>query len=177
MGYRCRWMAMRGRDRADVLARLDFGVTDELTDEIYDPGLYAFEVEGWLVIFGDGWDFMDLVTRRAASKLSNKGEVLYLYTDDTPMKAELTSFVDGQVRWSITYDGEDGPSRVAAQGTLPAQAKPIIAAANQAQKGVRDVDHVYDVVAELALTLVGFRHDQTPSSGKYLPAYALMASS
>jgi hypothetical protein len=177
MGYRCRWMAMRGRDRTDVLARLKFGITDEVNDEIYDPGLYGFEIDGWLVIFGDGWDFMDLVTRRAAAKLSNRGEILYLYTDDTPMKAELTAFFDGRVRWSITYDGQDGPSRVATEGTLPAEAKAIIAAAERAQIGVSDVDHIYDVVAELGLALVGFRHDQTPSSGKYLPVYALMASS
>jgi hypothetical protein len=177
VGYRCRWIAMRGRERDDVLAKLKFHVTHELTEEVYDPGLYALDVDGWLVVFGDGWDFMDLVTRRDAAKLSNRSEVIYLYTDDTPMKAEITSFVDGRVKWSITYDGQDGPSRPATEGALPAEAKPIIAAAEKAQKAAggakADVDHIYDVVAELGLALVGFRHDQTPSSGKYLPIVQL----
>lgn len=168
---------MRGRDKAEVLARLKLVVTNEIEDEIFDTGLYAFEIGNWLVIFGDGWDSMELVTRRDATRLSNKGEVLYLYTDDTPMSAELTAFVDGHVKWSITYDGGDGPSRPIMEGTLPSEAKRLIAAAEKAQKGVRDVDHVYDVIAELGHALVGFRHDQTPAAGKHVPVYELRAPS
>ena len=164
---------MRGRDKAEVLARLKVIVTGEIEDEIYDPGLYAFDIGSWLVIFGDGWDYMDVLTRRDAARLSNKGEVLFLYTDDTPMSAELTSFVDGQVKWSIVYDGGDGPARPTIEGTLPSEARRLIAAAEKAQKGVRDVDHVYDVVPELGLALVGFRHDQTPGAGKHLPVLQL----
>jgi hypothetical protein len=168
---------MRGRDKAEVLARMKLVVTNEIEDEIFDTGLYAFDIGAWLVIFGDGWDCMDLITRRDASRLSNKGEVLYLYTDDTPMAAEITSFVDGRVKWSIVYDGGDGPSRPTTEGTLPSEAKRLITAAEKAQKGVRDVDHVYDVIAELGHAIVGFRHDQTPSAGKHLPVYELRAPS
>ena len=78
MGFRCRWIAMRGRDKAEVLARLKVIVTGEIEDEIYDPGLYAFDIGSWLVIFGDGWDYMDVLTRRDAARLSNKGELLLL---------------------------------------------------------------------------------------------------
>ncbi|HLL21287.1 MAG TPA: hypothetical protein VK427_04105 [Kofleriaceae bacterium] len=179
MGYRCRWIALRGRDRDDVLAKLKFAIETELDEEVYDPGLYAVDVGAWLVIIGDGWDYMDLVTRRAAARLSTRGEVLYLYTDDTPMSAELTSFVDGQVSWSLTYES-DGTYKPVVEGTLPPEGKPILGACLKAQKEAgpkADTDHVYDVVAELGRALVGFRHDQTLSSGKYLPIYQLKAAS
>jgi len=177
MGFRCRWLAIRGRDRADVLAKLKFGVEAEVSE--VDTGLYAVEIDGWLVVMGHGWDFMDLVTRLAAARLSNRSgaEVLYLYTDDTPMSAELTSFVDGSVQWSIVYDGTGGPGRATTEGVLPPEAKPIITAAEAAQKAAggakADVDHVYDIVAELGLALVGFRHDRTLDEGKHLPVYQL----
>jgi len=58
MGYRCRWIALRDRDRVDVFARLKLEVTGELNEEVYDTGLYAVDVDGWLVLIGDGWDFM-----------------------------------------------------------------------------------------------------------------------
>jgi hypothetical protein len=177
MGFRCRWIATRGRDKADVLARLKLVVTGEIEDEIYDTGLYAFDIAQWFVVFGDGWDYMDLVSRRDAARLSAKGEALYLYTDDTPMCAELTAFVDGQVKWSIIYDGGTGPSRPTIEGPIPSEAKRLLAAAEKAQKGERDVDHVYDVIAELGHALVGFRHDQTPGAAKYLPVYELRAPS
>lgn len=180
MGYRCRWLAIRGRDRTDVLARLKFGVEAELS-EVHDPGLYAVEIDGWLVVIGAGWDFMDLVTRLAAARLSSRcgAEVLYLYTDDTPMTAEITSFLEGQVQWSILYDGTAGPGRATTEGALPPEAKPIIAARQEAQKAAgpkANVDHVYDTVAALGLALIGFRHDRTLDEGKYLPVYQLKPS-
>lgn len=168
---------MRGRDRADVLARMKFEIAEELIEEVYDTGLYALEVEDWLVVIGDGWDFMELVPRRLAAKLSNGGEVIFFYTDDTPMKAELTSFADGKVQWSITYDGEDGVSQPAIEGKLPGVSTRVIAAAEKAQRGAggpkAGVDHIYEITAELGLALVGFRHDQTLGSGNHVPIYRL----
>jgi hypothetical protein len=177
MGYRCRWIAMRGRDRDEVLKKLKFQVIAELAEEVYDPGLYAVEVEDWLVIVGDGWDFMDLVPRRLAGKLSNGGEVIYLYTDDSPMKSEITSFLDGQVQWSITYDGEDGVASPATEGTLPAAARKAIIAGEKAQREAggpkAGVDHMYGITAKLGLELVGFAHDETLGSGNHVPIYQL----
>lgn len=172
MGYRCRWLATRNRDRAEVLAALGFVVETELNEEIYDPGLYAAMIGDWYVVFGDGWDYMDLVTRQAAAKLSSRGEVLYVYTDGTPMKSEVTAFVDGQIRWSFVYD-----DTASTEGALPAEAKALIAAAERAQKAEADVDHVYDVPAQLGLALVGFRHDTTLGEGAHLPVYQLKAIS
>jgi hypothetical protein len=180
---------MRDRDRDDVLAKLGFHIARELREPVYDTGLYALDVDGWLVIIGDGWDYMDQVTRDDAANLSSgpgagfgtgDGEVLYFYTDDEPMCAELASFVDGRVAWSVTYDGSNGVAQPLLEGTLPAPAAPLIVASHQAQQaeGTPGVDHMYDFAPELGRALVaGFRHDQTLSAGLYLPIYALTQAS
>ena len=177
MGYRCRWVAMRGRDRADVLARLKLAVKRELNEGVYDTGVYAVDADGWLVVIGDGGDFMDRIERADASRLSDGGEVIFLYTDDTPMRAEITSFVGGEAAWSLTYDGSDGVAAPALSGKLPEVAEGLIAQAREEQEAAggaeSGVDHFYDVVAALGRELVGFRHDETLSAGEHLPILEL----
>jgi hypothetical protein len=170
-------MAMRGRDRVDVLARLKFAVTGELNDEVYDTGLYAVGVDGWLVVIGDGWDFMKLIEREQAARLSDDGEVLFLYTDDTPMCAEITSFAGGNEAWSISYDGSNGVGTPTLMGHVPDRARSVLTDAQNEQEAAggatADVDHIYDVVAKLGQKLVGFRHDETLSEGAHLPVFNL----
>ena len=168
---------MRGRDREDVLAKLKLNVENEIDEEVSDPGLYAVHVGKWLVVIGDGWDYMDLVTRRAAARLSKDGAVLYLYTDDTPMAAEISAFVDGKVKWSVTYDGRKGVSTPKTEGTLPAAAAKVLAKARKEQAAASDdVDVMYDVVAEMGREIVGFRHDVTLAEEEHLPVYQLASS-
>jgi hypothetical protein len=188
MGFRCRWLATRGRDREQVLARLKFSVTTTHDAAVYDTGLYALEVNGWLVVFGDGWDYMDIVQRGEAQRLSDDGEVLYLYTDDTPMRAAIVSFVGGVEAWSIAYNGENGVSEPELAGKLPVIGEQLLATARAARARSRAwwrrllrpsepvADHIYDVVAELGRELTGFRHDRTLVEGKHLPVYALSGS-
>lgn len=168
---------MRDRDRRDVFARLKFAVAGELHEAVYDTGLYAVDVDGWLVVIGDGWDFMNLVEREQAARLSDRGEVLFLYTDDTPMRAEITSFVGGTEAWSIAYDGSDGAGTPEVAGLLPDGAQALLAEAREAQAAAggasADVDHIYGVVADLGRQLVGFRHDETLSEGAHRPVFQL----
>ena len=151
----------------------------ELNEEVYDTGLYAVTVDGWLVVMGDGWDFMDLIERDQAIRLSEGGEVIFLYTDDTPMSAELTSFAGGKEAWSITYDGSNGIGTLGLAGQLTDAMQAVIADARKEQDAAggadAEVDHLYGGVAELGHKLVGFRHDETLSAGKHLPILQLQA--
>lgn len=177
MGFRCRWIAVRGRDRDDVLARLKCVVTTQHDEAVYDTGLYALDVNGWVFVIGDGWDYMDLVKREQASLLSNRGEALFFYTDDSAMAAELTAFAAGQQTWSIVYDGSQDERVPRLDGDVPTAVKTALAAARKEQAAATgddaDVDHIYDVPPTVALELTGFRHDQTLSSGERLPIYQL----
>jgi hypothetical protein len=178
MGFRCRWLATRGRERDDVLARLRFKVVGELVESVYDTGLYALEVDDWLVVIGDGFDHMDKVKRAEAAKLSEGGDVLYMYTDDAAMAFELTMFSGRNPAWSITYDGADRGRAPTFEGAVPWGVRTLLAKLekDQAKAGgpKADVDHIYELAPTYALELVGFRHDESLGSGDHVPIWQLV---
>ena len=177
MGFRCRWLATRGRDRDDVLGRLKFKITGELVEAVYETGLYALEVDDWLVVIGDGFDHRDKVRRADAAKLSDGGEVIYLATEDSAMTFELALFRDGEARWSITYDGSDGVTAPVFVGAVPFAARALHARLEKEQAKAggpkAEVDHIYELAPTYAMQLVGFRHDETLGSGDHVPIWQL----
>ena len=177
MGYRCRWLATRGRERDDVLGRLRVKIVEELVEPVYDPGLYALEVDDWLVVVGDGFDYADKVVRAAASKLSDGGEVVYVSIDDAVMAFELALFVDNHARWSIAYDGKDGVSSPVFAGTVPFAARALLGRLEKEQAkagGTKaERDHIYELAPAYAATVVGFRHHETLPSGDHVPVWQL----
>lgn len=179
MGFRCRWLATRGRDRDAVLGRLKFKILDELVEPVYDTGLFALEVDDWLVVIGDGFDHMGEVKRAQAAKLSDEADVLYLYTDDSAMAFELAMFSEGKELWSITYDGSDGVTAPAFKGTIPFRARSLLAQLEKEQAKAggpkAGVDHIYELAPTYAKELTGFRHDESLSSGEHVPVWQLAA--
>lgn len=175
MGYRCRWLATRGRERNDVLERLQLQIVGELIEEVYDPGFYALEVEDWLVVIGDGRDDMTKVKRNQAQKLSDGGEVLYLDMDDSVMAFELAMFRDNAEAWSVAYDGSDGVTDPQLHGAVPWDVRVLLARLEKQQAGAggpkAEVDHIYELGATYAGQLVGFRHDETLGSGNHVPVW------
>ncbi|MDQ3366530.1 MAG: hypothetical protein M3680_13980 [Myxococcota bacterium] len=178
MGLRCRWLATRNRDRDDVLEHLRLRVVGELVEEVYDTGLYALEVDDWLVVIGDGFDHLDKVKRAAATTLSDGGDVLYLFTDDGAMAFELAMFGGGSERWSIAYAGRDGVTAPTFRGAVPWGARTLLAKLEKAQAKAggpkADVDHIYGLAAAYAMEVVGFRHDATLASGEHVPIWQLV---
>jgi hypothetical protein len=181
MGFRCRWLATRGRDREDVLRQLRFKIVAEIVEEVYDPGLYALEVEEWLVVIGDGSDYMDKVKRAEAAKLSEGGDVLYLHTNDTAMTFELAMFAGRAEQWSITYDGRDGVTTPAFAGAVPWRVRVLLGKLEKEQANAggpkADVDHIYDLAPMYAMEVVGFRHDKTLASGDHVPIWQIAPKS
>jgi hypothetical protein len=179
MGYRCRWLATRGRDRDTVLARLKFKITAEIAEPVYDPGLYALEVEDWLVVIGDGYDHMGDVKRGQAARLSDEGDVVYLYLDDSAMAFEIAMFSAGKELWAIAYDGSDGVTAPTFEGTIPWNARTLLAKLEKEQAKAggpkAEVDHIYEFGAVYARELVGFRHDESLGSSDNLPIWQLAA--
>lgn len=178
MGYRCRWLATRGRERDDVLASLRFKLVGELVEPVYDTGLYGLEIEPWIVVIGDGADHMDKVKRAAAASLSDVSDVVYLHTDDTVMAFELAMFSGGTLKWSITYDGSDGVTAPSFEGAVPWDARVLLARLekDQAKAGgpKAGVDHIYELAPIYAAELVGFRHDESLGSGDHVPIWQLI---
>lgn len=180
MGYRCRWLAVRGRDREVVLARLGLRVVGELVEEVYDPGLYALEVGDWLVVIGDGAGHMNAVKRAQAAKLADDGDVVYLVTDDTTMTCELAVFRAGKALWTVAYDGSEGVTAPTLTGEVPHAVRVRLARLEKEQARAggpkAEVDHIYELAPTYAHELVGFRHDVTLGGGEHVPIWQLAAS-
>ncbi|CAN5920061.1 hypothetical protein BH11MYX3_BH11MYX3_34400 [soil metagenome] len=177
MGLRCRWLATRGRDRADVLERLKFKVVGELVEEVYDTGLYALEVGDWLVVIGDGFDHLGQVRRAEAARLSEGGDVIYLSTEDSAMTFELAMFHEGEQLWSVAYDGRDGVTAPTFDGAVPWAARVLLGKLEkeQAESGgpKAGVDRIYELAPIYAKEVVGFRHDESLGSGEHVPIWQL----
>ncbi len=177
MGFRCRWLATRGRDREDVLDRLKLKMVGELVEEVYDTGLYALEVDDWLVVIGDGSDHLERVRRAEAARLSEGGDVIYLSTDDAAMTFELTMFREREQLWSITYDGRDGVASPTFDGAVPWGARTLLGKLEKAQAesgGPKSgVDRIYELAPTYAMEVVGFRHDESLGSGEHVPIWQL----
>lgn len=177
MGFRCRWLATRGRDPADVLERLKFKVVGELVEEVYDTGLYALEVDDWVVVIGDGTGHLDQVKRAEAARLSEGGDVVYLTTDDAAMAFELAMFRERELLWSIAYDGHDGVTAPTFTGAVPWAARVLLGKLEKAQAEAggpkAESDHIYELAPIYAMELVGFRHDVSLGSGEHVPIWQL----
>jgi len=156
---------------------LRFKVVGELVEAVYDAGLYALEVDDWLVVIGDGFEHMDKVKRAEAAKLSEGGDVLFMYTDDAAMAFELAMFSDRTERWSIAYDGADGVMAPSFEGAIPWGARTLLAKLEKEQARAggpkADVDHIYELAPTYALGVVGFRHDESLGSGDHVPIWQL----
>jgi hypothetical protein len=148
-----------------VLEKLGLARKEEL-EEAVDPGLYAVGLDdGWFLVIGSGWDFMDALKEDQAVSLSESTETYFFYTDDTPMGTRLAAYSGKEMRWAITYDGTDGISDPVIEGDPPdVVAKELSkATALQAAEGGKsaDVDFMYETTAMVARELLGFRHDET----------------
>ena len=177
MGYRCRWIAVRAGDGAEILSFLRFSIVQELREQVYDTGLHAVAMPGWFVVIGDGSEFMDLVERSHAEGLSERNEAILFCADDSDLYAEVSSYVGGVTSWSISYNGGAGAEAPTVDGNVPASTLSLLAAAvdeqDAASEGKPAFDRIYEAVAEIARGVVGFRHDQTSSAGEHLPVYRL----
>ena len=83
------------------------------------------------------------------------------------MFSQASGWKDGTFLWSVTHDCEKGRYHLEIKGDTPPSLKGIHATLGAAQDAAggkeADVDFVYDIPAELAKNLTGFRHDQDMS--------------
>ena len=154
-----------------------FKIVGELVEEVYDTGLYALDVDEWLVVIGDGFDYWNEVKRAQAAKLSAGGEVIYLSTDDSAMAFELARFADGAEAWSVAYDGSDGVTEPTFEGAVPWAARVLLGKLQKDQANAggpkAEIDHIYELAATFGMSLVGFRHDESLGSGDHVPIWQL----
>ena len=80
------------------------------------------------------------------------------------MVSRATAWAGGQLKWSVAHDAQRGHDHLEAYGELP-PSYPLILERMRIKQRDADannerVDFIFDVPVELALSIVGYRHDR-----------------
>jgi hypothetical protein len=160
LSYSLSWAALKGGNLQTACAALGLRATgkrEEITESKIDGAALP---TGWYVIQFDRTEMKD----RALARLSRSGEVVCCFVEDHVMVSWASGWREGKKVWSAVHDCEKGRFHLDIKGEAPAELKSIaerLIAKQHADGGEKaDVDHVYDVPAELAKEFTGYRHDQ-----------------
>jgi hypothetical protein len=160
MGWSLSWAALKGGSPQTACAALGLRATGK-REEIPESKIVGVQLPtGWYVLQFDRSELKD----RVLSNLSRSGEVVCCFVEDHVMVSWASGWRDGNKVWSVVHDCEKGRFHLAIIGEAPPELKGIaerLTAEQRAAGGEKaDVDYVYEVPAELAKELTGYRHDQ-----------------
>jgi len=150
MGFSLSWIAVRGMTREQALEALGMEVSEEPADIL--EGVAMLEWPGdWLVVLsGDDRDALggDLAA------LGQLGRTYVAYGMDTDVPYASACGRQGKSDWTLTVKPNQGRMSVVVE--VPAQLDAIIAAA-KAQQADTEIDLFFEIPAELAESICGFR--------------------
>jgi|HubBroStandDraft_6_1064221.scaffolds.fasta_scaffold322879_2 hypothetical protein len=160
MGWSLSWAALKGGNIQVACAALGLRATGK-HKEIAESKIVGAQLPtGWCVIQFDRSELED----RELARLSRSGDVVCCFVEDHVMVSWASGWREGKKVWSVVHDCEKGLFHLNIKGEAPAELKSIaerlIAEQQAAGAEKADVDHVYEVPAELAKELTGYRHDQ-----------------
>jgi hypothetical protein len=130
-------------------------------EEVAESSIDAVEIPGgWhLVLFNRGKTDDQLLAR-----LSAKGELVSCFVEDHVMFSSASGWSRGMQGWKILHDCEEGRYHRDVSGNPPPTLTEFRERLRQEQDAAggekADVDFIYDVPAEVAKSLTGFRHHQ-----------------
>ena len=123
----------------------------------------AMSDAGWYLIVVDGCSHRFLQPP-VLNKLSAHAEVVTCVVDERNLASAASGWQDGELKWSVTYAGEDDPGNVVVEGTPP---EPFAAIRDaQTDKSRADdagdllLDPLFEIPIELIRQIVGYRPDE-----------------
>lgn len=157
------WLAVRGKPADAICAHLGLKVGMAVTR----PRRFALEGAGsdagWYLIVGDGRDHR-LIQNPVLTRLSAACEVLTCTVDERNLYAAAAGWQNGQRLWTVTYDGEDQPGEVGAEGDLPTTfgfIRQDYTARSQAEDaGDLLLDPLFEIPIEIVRNTIGYRPDE-----------------
>lgn len=159
MGWSLSWAALKGGNRQTACAALGLRATGKREEVAESEIVGAALPTGWYVVQFDRHEMKD----RVLADFSRSGEVVSCLVEDHVMVSWASGWRKGNKVWSVVHDCEKGRFHLDVTGEAPSELKAIAEqqiAKQHAEGGEKaDVDHVYDVPAELAKALTGYRHD------------------
>jgi hypothetical protein len=159
MGWSLSWAALKDGNLQTACAALGLRPTGKREETAESKIVGAQLPTGWYVIQFNRSELKD----RVLARLSRSGETVCCFVEDHVMVSWASGWREGKKIWSVTHDCEKGLFHLDVKGEAPAEVKGIaerLIAEQHADGGEKaDVDHVYDVPADLAKELTGYRHD------------------
>ena len=160
MGYSLSWAALKGGNLQKACATLGLRTTGNCEGILESKIVGVTIPTGWYVVVFNRKELQD----RVLALLSRSGEVICCFVEDHVMVSWASGWREGTKAWSVVHDCEKGRFHLDIKGEAPSELTGLreqLFAKQKADGGENaDVDHVYDVPAELARKLTGFRHDQ-----------------
>jgi hypothetical protein len=161
MGYSLSWAALKGGTldmTCDATGLVSTGKFEEIAEsEFVAAALPTF----WYLFLWNVGEIPDEVLKR----LSVYGKVVSCYVEEHVMLSSASGWSGGKRLWRVEhYGGDKGMLHLETEGNLPNEFGSIrdkfFAQRESAGGADADVDYVYEIPAELARALTGFRHDQ-----------------
>lgn len=157
MGFRILMIAVTGKEPAIIHEQYGVTASGEF-DEIPDAPVCGAQIpDGAYVLFiNDEIDPDD----RVFARLSQGARLVCLHVNETVMYSFGSEWVNGVEQWSVTHDAQEGIYHLETTGTLPDAFPEIRAKQFAEQPNHDDTDYIFDVPAELFVTLGGTRYNQ-----------------
>ena len=163
MGFKICWLGFFGRSRDEVLAVLhltDTGVVEGVPES---PISVTSVPNGWTIVWLNRFDHP--FAEDASLRLFSQGcTVIAVHVHEGIMFSGVELYRDGKPVWSVTHNAQEGTYDLQTEGSLPEAFAEIRARLTGEQdhedRVDAEVDFIFDIPVELAMTLTGFRHDQ-----------------
>lgn len=162
MGVSIAWLAVKTEDPGSLLGALQLRSTGE-PDEHCESPVCGGALNGWFL----------LIAKRCNHRIASDGfldefsrglEIVVCSIEEHVMFSSAAGWSDGQCRWSIAHDAQQGMLHLTASGQPPDsfdQIRSELLARQDAEGGTEaEVDLVFDIPLQVARSIVGFKHDE-----------------
>ncbi|MFO1341361.1 MAG: hypothetical protein U1F53_24610 [Burkholderiaceae bacterium] len=160
MGQSLTWLAVRGKEPAQVLADLDAQLAGDAWAEFGTDPLAASRLRsGWYAVAARGADH-PWGTADWLAALSAGAEVVACRVEEHTMFASAEGWRAGERAWCVVHDAQQGAGHLQVDGAPPPALAGITAELRALQAGSAGVDYLFEVPLKLAQRLTGFKHDE-----------------
>ena len=157
------WLAVKGKTADAVCRDLELRAGMAVTR----PRRFSLEGAasdaGWYLIVADRWNHR-LIQEPVLTKLSAGCEVLTCSVDEGNLSSRAAGWRDRRRVWSVSYEGEDKPGEVLAEGDLPLTfeliSRDLTSKSKAADAGDLLLDPLFEIPIELVHNIVGYRLDE-----------------
>ena len=158
MGFRVLLIAVG--DKKPAVIHGDFGVvpTQEF-EEIAESPVVGVSLKNGSYLLYINDPALIVPNDVVLARLSTSARLLACYANETCMESLATSWENGQRKWLVHHDAQQGSEHLETSGELPSQFLPIREKLFAQQQGSNEADYLFDTPVELAKELGGFRYD------------------